>query len=295
MLDNINLNLYRVFYYVAITKSFNKAAEVLCVSQPAVSKQIKNLEDLLDVKLFYRLNRGIELTEEGKILLQQVEKMAFYLENSLKRLSDSKELKSGELIIGCPSHITSFYLLKYIEQFRIDYKGINVKVVNDSTSVLVDSLIHNKLDFIIDSSPIVFTSKDLVLKKLEEFDTVFIVSNEFKNDIKNVADLNNKDFILPLSRSSMRQNLENKLEKYDINMNVCLSVDTTDLIITSVRKNLGIGYVIKEAVQDEMREGTIKELNISCDMPKLELNLVYVNGYLSHPAQKFLKEYLKAI
>lgn len=295
MIENINLNLYRVFYYVAITKSFNRAAEMLCVSQPAISKQIKNLEDILDVKLFYRFNKGVDLTEEGKILMHQIEKMSFYLEASLKYLSNSKELVTGQLTIGCPSHITSFYLLEYIERFRKDYKGINIKIINDSTSLLIDSLIHHKIDFIIDSSPIELSSKDLVLKKIGEFNTIFIASNKYSDNIKHIEDLRNVNLILPLPRSSMRQNLEKELSKYDIELNVGLSVDTTDLIITSVKRGLGIGYVVKEAIKEEIKNGTIKELGIDCEMPKLELNLVYVNGYLSHPAQRFLKEYLKAI
>lgn len=137
MLENINLNLYRVFYCVAISKSFKDAADKLCVSQPAISKQIKNLEEILDVKLFYRFNKGIELTREGKLLLDQIEKMNFYLEASMKCLSDSKDLISGELVIGCQSHITSFYLLKYVEKFRKDYPNVDIKIVSDSTSILL--------------------------------------------------------------------------------------------------------------------------------------------------------------
>ena len=74
MINDLNLNLYKVFYNVAVSCSFKEAAEKLCVSQPAISKQIKNLEENLGVKLFYRFNKGIELTNEGKILFKQIEK-----------------------------------------------------------------------------------------------------------------------------------------------------------------------------------------------------------------------------
>ena len=105
MNNNINLNLYKVFYFVATTKSFKQASIDLCVSQPAISTQIKNLENLLNVKLFYRYSKGIELTNEAKILLSHIEKMNFYLEAAEKYIKLSKDMEIGILTIGCPSHI----------------------------------------------------------------------------------------------------------------------------------------------------------------------------------------------
>lgn len=295
MINDLNLNLYKVFYNVAVSCSFKEAAEKLCVSQPAISKQIKNLEENLGVKLFYRFNKGIELTNEGKILFKQIEKMNFYLEASMKYIDESKNLLTGELTIGCPSHITSFYLLKFIEKFRSDHKNVKIKVISDSTSVLVENLMHHKLDFIIDSYPIEVFSKEIVIKKLETFDTIFIASNDYKCEINNVYDLKNKNLILPLPRSSMRKSLMKSLSEYGVDLNVVLAVDTTDLIISSVKRNLGIGYVVKESVKQELLNKEVKQVDVKCDLPKMELDLVYIKDYLSFPAKKFLKEYIKAI
>ena len=77
--NNLNLNLYRVFYTVAKTKSFSESATVLHISQPAISKHIQNLEYELNTVLFYRNNRGIELTPEAKSLLTYVEKAYNFL------------------------------------------------------------------------------------------------------------------------------------------------------------------------------------------------------------------------
>ena len=228
MINDINLNLYKVFYNVAITGSFKEAAKKMCISQPAISKQIKKLEDNLEVKLFYRFNKGIELTNEGRILFQQIEKMNFYLEASTKYIDASKKLLTGELTIGCPSHITSFYLLKFVEKFMATHKKIKINIISDSTSALVEGLTHHKLDFIIDSYPIEVFSKEIVIKKLETFDTIFITSNDYKCEINNIYDLKDKDLILPLPRSSMRKSLMKILSKYDVDLNVVLAVDTTD-------------------------------------------------------------------
>lgn len=70
----INLNLYRVFYYVAKEKSITKAAKKLYISQPAISKSLKRLEEELSIELFYRNLNGVELTEAGKVLYFYIEK-----------------------------------------------------------------------------------------------------------------------------------------------------------------------------------------------------------------------------
>ena len=73
-LENISFDLYRLFYCVANCNTISKAAELLYISQPAVTQGIKKLEDQIEGKLFYRTNKGIELTEEGKRLYQYIEK-----------------------------------------------------------------------------------------------------------------------------------------------------------------------------------------------------------------------------
>lgn len=296
MLNDINLNLYKIFYVVATTKSFKKASEKLFVSQPAISKQIKKLESFLDIKLFYRCNKGIELTNEGQLLLEYIEKMNFYLEASLKYINKSKNLIEGELIIGCPSHITSFYLLNYIEKFKKDYNNINIKIINDSTFTLIDLLEHHKIDFIIDNFPYENTNGNYLVKSIKTYDTVFIVSSKNNKIINKITDLETEKFILPLPRSSMRKKLERKLREYvNFELNTSLAVDTTDLIISSVKKNLGIGYVIKEAVIEDIENGNIKILDIDCELPNYELNLIYLKDYLTYPAKEFLEKYIKAI
>lgn len=295
MLQDINLNLYKTFYNVAITKSFKLASEKMYISQPAISKQIKKLEEILDTKLFYRFSKGVELTKEGKVLFEQLEKMLFYLEGTINYFSSSKDLMNGELKIGCQSHIMSFYLINYVEKFRKDYPGIKIKIISDSTSSLIELLFHHKIDFIVDSYPIDIQGKEIVKKEIAKFETILISNNAYDYDIKVINDLNGKNFILPSKHSSMRKNLENELYKFNLDFEVGLEVDTTDLIINSVKRNLGIGYVVKEAVVKELNNQELKKINIRYELPKLELDLVYFNNYLSYPAKIFLKNYIKKI
>ena len=293
MNDNVNLNLYKIFYYVATLKSFNAAAEKLYISQPAISKQIKKLESILDVKLFNRLSKSIELTKEGEILFEQVEKIFFYLEVSNKNLLLAKDLMMGEIVIGCPSHITSFYLLDYIKRFKKDYPQIVIKVDSSSTTELVDKLKHHKIDFIIDSLPIDINNLEFSMEPLKTIDTTFIISNEANIKNFDLSEMEKYYFILPPEKSSMRKSLNKVLQKQHIRLNASLYVETTDLIINAVKDNLGIGYVIKDAVTEEIRSNKIVELKLNFELPKLELNLVYPNDYLSYPSKTFLEKYIR--
>lgn len=291
MNKDINLNLYKVFYHVATTKSFRKASEILCVSQPAISKQIKNLEEILNVKLFYRYNKGIELTNEGNLLLEQIEKVNFYLEISEKYITASKELTSGRLVIGCQAHIASFYLLDIVKKFLNDYSGIKIDIISNSTSELIEGLKHHKIDFVIDN----YSEEELPVGfntfNLDAYETILISNNDSK--IKSIKDLDNSSLVLPLERSSMRRNIEKLLKENSVDYNVVLSVDTTDLIISSVKKDIGIGYVVKECVKEELKNNKLKELKLDCELPKFKLRLIYNKDYLSYPAIKFINEYIK--
>lgn len=290
--QNINLNYYKVFYYVALYKSFNKASQYLCVSQPALSKQIKNLEEDLDVKLFYRFNNGIQLTDEGKILFEYIEKVNFYLESSKKSMIESKKLMIGDLVIGCPSHIASFYLLKYISKFKKKYKNINIKIISDNTEGLIDKLYHHKIDFLIDSLPIDIDKEIMEMRDLIEFDSILITSNKRDCQIKKCEDLSGKSLILPLERSSFRLSFEKFMSKFNINYNVGISVDTTDLIINSVLHNLGIGYVIKQSVEKELKDKLLYEIKLNVVLPKVIVKLIYEKSYLSHISKVFLEEFI---
>lgn len=288
-----NLNLYRTFYFVATSSSFKEAATKLYMSQPAISKQIRELEDILDVKLFIRFNKGIELTKIGIILFNQLENANFYLKESVSQIEKIKDLKAGELVIGCPSHITSFYLLEKIEKFKKDYNNVEVKVVNGSTSEMLDELFHHKIDFMIDFDPIDSKNLNLKIETINYYDTTLIANYKFDKKIEKLSDLTNQNLVLPLPRSSVRKSFEKILLNNGIPINVGLALDTTDLIISAVKRNFGIGYVIKESVKEELKRKSIKELQLDYQLPKLKLNLVFNENFLNNSAKIFINNYIR--
>ena len=288
MLNDINLNLYKVFYVCAKCNSFKEASEKLYVTQPAISMQIKSLEDSLGTKLFYRSNTGLSFTNEGKQLYNYIEKSYNYLTAGEKIIKQNSNMDFGTIVIGAPAHIASFYLLEYIEAYRAKYPNVFFRIINGTTTELLKGLENHSIDFVIDSSPINITNQEMTILPLAQFDTCFITTEQ------NIEkDLEKQKYVMPYERSSIRKNLEKELEKYNVKLNVILEVETTDLIISSVKNDIGTGYVLKKSVKNELENKELIELKTKYNLPKLELNLVYIEDYLTNLARYFIKNHIK--
>ena len=290
MISDINLNLYRVFYVCAGCNSFVEASEKLCVSQPAVSKQIKNLESILETKLFFRENSRLILTSDGKQLYHYIEKSFNYMMAGEKLIKENNNMDYGTIVIGAPAHIASFYLLQFIEKYRKKHPHVFIRIINGSTSELLAGLQNHNIDFVIDSSPIELKNKEMKIEPLLSFDTYLITRVENKNKKLKINDVK---YVMPYARSSIRKNLEKVLKKYNINLDVVFEVETTDLIIKSVKSGIGSGYVVKKAVENELKNGELIELQTEFELPRLELNLVYIEDYLTNISNYFIKNYLR--
>ena len=130
---DINLELYKVFYYVATTLSFSEASRELFISQSAVSQSIKTLEKKLNHTLFIRSTKKVLLTPEGELLLQHVKPAIQMLDEGESLLSGDNMLK-GQLRIGASDTICRYYLIHYLQKFHQEFPDVRIKVTN-STSI----------------------------------------------------------------------------------------------------------------------------------------------------------------
>ena len=142
MIDN--LNYYRVFLTVAETGSISRAAETLFISQPAVSKSIHNLEEALSVHLIERSSRGIILTEQGRLLYDQLRPAFETIRAAEEDLKQVNELGIGELKIGASTSLCRNILLGYLSDFIREYPHIKVSITCHSTHTTVKKLEEHK-------------------------------------------------------------------------------------------------------------------------------------------------------
>ena len=240
--------------------------------------------------LFYRDNKGIELTPSGEILYKYLKDIKDLLMSCNRVLMSMNDTEEGRIIIGVRSHIVRNYLMNKIDRFRKKHPKIVIELIDLSTSTLIDKLEERKVDFVIDSSPVESLYNNIEIKPICTLGTCFVKSKENAKKIKYLCDLENENLILPLSRSSLRKNLENYLFEGDIKINSVLEFETEELIIDAARRNLGIGYVVKPAVQYLVDANILEYIDIKENLPGMEINLVYINSYLTNIAKVFIEE-----
>ena len=121
---DINYELYKVFYHVAVTLSFSEASKQLFISQSAVSQSIKVLEKKLNQTLFIRSTKRVQLTPEGEILFKHIEPAMNLIKQGENQLLEANTLNGGQLRIGASDTICRYYLLPYLNQFHKMYPHV---------------------------------------------------------------------------------------------------------------------------------------------------------------------------
>lgn len=133
----------RAFHHVAITGGFSRAAEALFLTQPAISDQVRKLEEDYDIVLFYRRKRQVELTDAGRALLEITRRMFDSEQQAYELLSESRALRSGTLRIVADS---AHHLLHLLPRFRAAYPGVRVSIRAGNTQTVTDSIYRYEAD-----------------------------------------------------------------------------------------------------------------------------------------------------
>ncbi len=268
---NIDLELYKIFYIVAKNKHMTKASEELHISQPAISQSIKKLESQLGGTLFLRSNKGMELTEEGKMFYEYVKGALELINNAEHEFTSFKDLSKGEIKIGCSTTLTKLVLLDALKKFHTDYPNINVNITNDLTSNLINDLKLGKLDFVIFNESNIKES-NLNLQKIKELKQGFIYNPLFyKDEFTNLEDLNNTDLILQKEESNSRKLLDHIALLNNVKLIPKTEVVSQELISEFVNIGLGIGFVIIDLAKRNYKD--LQELKINKKIPNINVYL----------------------
>lgn len=294
--SNVNLNAYKIFYEVASSESISDASKKLFITQSAVSKAIKKLEEDLNTSLFYRNSKGVKLTDKGKQLLFYVTEAFNNLITAERAMIEDKSLSKGKISIGVPSQIGSFFIFKDIADFHKKYPNIEISIISKTTTQLLKLLEQHEIDFIIDTSPINTSLDNIVIKPLKEVRNCFAAKYDTEFDIdkiKSIKDLSNYPLVLPIKGAYNRKQLDKILEKNNIKLNNVINIHTSEMIISSIKKDLGIGYIIYDVIEDDIKNSELKIINFDEELPKTEINLVYIKKYLTIAPKFFIENYLK--
>lgn len=276
---SINLELYKIFYIVAKNESISAAANILYISQPAITMQIKKLEEQLGISLFTRTKHGVILTDEGKILFDYVKSGIESITNGENVLSNLKNLDSGIIRIGASTTVCRHVVMPYLEKFHENYPNIEIQIVNNLTSTLIKDLRNGNLDILFLNMPS-NENKDLKVLPIVDVNDIF-VGNKKYYDLTNgkilLKDLINYPLIFQKLPSNTRKYLNNYLQDNNVFLKPQLEVVSYNLIMDLVKAGFGIGYATKEFIKTELENKSLYEIKVTPEVPKRYIGLVYIN------------------
>lgn len=289
-MSNVNLNLYRIFCKVAQSKSYSEAAEKLNLSVANISVQITNLEEQLNLKLFNREKSGVTLTEDGKELYEIVNKSISSFDFAEKLARDKNNIESGNIKIGCPSHLTSYFLMEKIEQVKKDFPELNVTIVCEiDVNKMVELLQSHEIDFAI--ADVNIDNNNIETEELVTINNIFV--SKAPLTILDIKEIENLNCILNLEDTRTTKNLRETLKKHNVEIKADMMCDATEVRVEAVKRNMGIAYVMKESVKKELDNKELYEVELPIELPVIKLNLIHLRGELTKVDKKFIKEYLK--
>lgn len=279
----------KVFLMVVTEKSFSRAAEKLLRTQPAISLAISKLETDLNEKLLDRSGKNLVVTDAGHIVLdyaRRFENLSGEMANSLAELRDNS---AGRLIVGA-NESSALYLLKYITQYRRRFPKVKVQIRRGLSSKIPSQIVDGDLELGVVSydpederlvSHVIFSDHlAFVVSPLHRFAALAEVP---------IAELGMETFIAHNVLSPYRAVVVREFQKHKVPLNMDVEMPTVETIRKLVQRNEGVAFLPRMCVEQELQQGTLKEVRV----PELDIDrnvrLVYpAKRALSHAARAFL-------
>ena len=262
---DINFEYYKVFYYVAKFGAISKAAEKLCVSQPAISQLIKKLEEQLGTNVFYRGRDGITLTEEGKKLYTWIENSVMTLENVNKQFGKYATLEEGTIRIRTGNTVAKEVLYRPLAKFMKKYPNIKFESTKGSNKESMKWLSQGELDIVLMNLPIenIWTNVEIIESSEKVF--IFVMSKKFRMkynvEINEFNDLKKYKLLLPRKIAPARKILESIYEEAkDIEGENQISSE--DIKVELAKNDCGIAFIEKFLIEEELETGKLIEIKL---------------------------------
>ena len=274
----VRLELYRVFLEVAKQGNISAAAQNLFISQSAVSQSVKQLEEQLQVRLFSRSTRGVSLTSEGKLLLEYVSHALGLLQSGEEKIAASRQLLTGELIIGASDTVTKTYLLSRLEAFHKDYPDIRIRILNGTTSMVLDYLHAGQVDIAFASEApdeTVYSVRHCV-----DTHTIFVAAPDYLefDKVYTMEEIAALPLILLERKASSRVYVERSFQEHGVQIHPEIELGSHNLLISLARIGLGVACVTEEFSLSGLSRGVIVPLKTDFEIPPRAVTMCTLQG-----------------
>ena len=255
-LENFRLKVFRA---VAQHLSFREAAKHLFLTQPAVTLQVKALENDLGVRLFDRSANGISLTRQGSVLLAYANKLAQLVSEAEQALTTNDGEPSGELSLGASTTIAQYVLPWLLRAFLDENPRVQVSLQSGNTREIVRLLLEDKVSLGLIEGPA--RDRGVHVERFVEDELVLITPLNFGPERLSCHELAESTLLLREHGSGSRQVVQSALEKAGLKLKSfkkVMELDSTEAIKSAVEVGLGVGFVSRWAISNELELGLLK-------------------------------------
>jgi len=259
----LNLQQLRVFARVAEAGGFTRAAQSLRLSQPAVSKAVRELERGTGVPLFERAGRVTRLTAAGETLFARARELFAVERSAEEELRALRGLNGGVLRVGASTTVATYLLFPYLARFRKVNPGVELRVSSANTRAIARALVERRLDIALVEGPVQHPNIEVVRWREDELVVIVPPTHRLaaKRSIQ-LRELAGEPFIVREPGSGTRKVAERALATHDVSPMVTLQLGSTEAIKQAVAAGLGLAFVSRFAVDDQVKLGRISAVRV---------------------------------
>lgn len=270
----------QVFYTVAKVLSFTKAAETLHMTQPAVTFQVKQLEEFFNTRLFDRTHNKITLTDAGKIVYDYAEKILDHYEKMNSEVRELTGEVTGSLLIGASTTIAEYMLPSLLGAFKKQFEDVNIRLQVGNTDAIVAMVENNMIDLGVVEAPVYNKNLEVEVCRLDEMVLIVPQGHPLSNRDKiSVEDMRKYRYISREEGSGSRSVIDNYIREQGLSysdLNVVMELGSPEAVKMAVESDVGLAIVSRTTISKELKLGTLKALPL--DPP--------LNRPFSHVRQK---------
>lgn len=292
---NIDLELYRIFYEVAKEGSISKAAEKLFVSQPAVSRSVKHLEESLGGPLFIRNARGVSLTEDAAALYREIDKAFYIFSAAEKNFITKVNNTEGEIRVNATEILIRYALIPYLSKYSKQFPNVKIKLSSKGTLDAINDIKAGKIHIALATMPAPQIT-NLSVRKLFSFHDCFVAGEEYAfltKEENSMTDIVKYPVMVLRNGMNSRLYFEKLCRMYGCKTDSYMETDSIDTLIQCALCNMGIAFVIREFAEKEIEEHRLFDIPLKENIESRHIGIVTLDNDTPEYISRFIEGLIK--
>ncbi len=257
----------QVFYTVAKVLSFTKAAETLHMTQPAVTFQVKQLEEFFNTRLFDRTHNKISLTEAGRVVYEYADRILEHYEQMNNEVRELTGEVTGSLLIGASTTIAEYMLPSLLGAFKKQFDDVNIRLQVGNTDAIVAMVENNMIDLGVVEAPVYNKNLEVNICRLDEMVLIVPIGHPLaKKDVISIEDAKSYPYISREEGSGSRSVVDAYIREQGLSysdLKVVMELGSPEAVKMAVESDVGIAIVSRTTLNKELKLNTLKAITLN--------------------------------